>query len=94
MSSKTPNAHISEAILTPASDMETSSDDLRTELDCHANVVVLGSNSFVFEPTGRTDNAQPFSSDLGMESNFPIVDRSLARDYPHIDEVFVLVLRN
>ena len=56
VSSLVPNAHISEVILTLASDMEAFIDDPRTETDSHANIVVLGFNSFVFESTGRTCN--------------------------------------
>ena len=52
-SSVVPNAHIAEAILSPISYMEEYSDDLRTELHVHANMVVLGPNSFVFGSTGR-----------------------------------------
>ena len=71
MSSLVPNAHISEVILTTASDMEASIDDPRTELDSHANMVVLGLNSFVFESTGRTCNVQPFRTDLGVAKDVP-----------------------
>ena len=49
MSILVPNTHVSEVTLTPMLDMEASSDDPRKEFDYHANVVVLGSNSFVFE---------------------------------------------
>ena len=56
VSSLVPNAYISEVILTAASDMESSFDVPRTELDSHANMVVLGLNSFVFESTDRTCN--------------------------------------
>ena len=41
------NALISEAILSPTLGIEESS-DLITELDSHANMVDLGSKSFVF----------------------------------------------
>ena len=80
VSSLVPNAHISEVILTPALDMEVSIDDTRTELDSHANIVILGLNSFVFESTGRTCNVQPFSSDLGIATDVPIIDGALAYD--------------
>ena len=66
MSSAVPNAQISEVILAPTSDIETSSNHPLTELDSHANMVVLGHNFFVFESTGRNVNDQPFSSDLVM----------------------------
>ena len=61
--------------------MEESSDDPRTELDSHPNAVVLGSNYFVFESTGRTCNDQPFISDLVMTKDILIFDRALACDY-------------
>ena len=54
--------------------MEESSDVPQMELCSHANMAVVGSNSFVFESTGRIFNAQPFTSDLGKEKNFTIVD--------------------
>ena len=49
VSNLVPNAHISEVILTPTLDMKACSDDLCVELDSHANLVVLGSNYFVFD---------------------------------------------
>ena len=82
VSSVVPNAHISQVILTPASNMEASIDDPRTELESHANMVVLGLNSFVFESTRRTFNVQPFSSELGVAKDVPIVDGALAYDCP------------
>ena len=73
MSDLMPNAHIYEVILTQASDGEASSDDPRTELCPHTNIVILGSNSVVFELTGRNYNVQPFSSDLGGAKNVPVL---------------------
>lgn len=94
MSSLVPNAHISEVILTPASDMEASIDDPLTELDSHANIVVLGLNSFMFESTGRTCNVQPFSTDLGVAMDVPIVVGAFAYDCPYSGIFYVLVVRN
>ena len=71
------NAYLSEIILIPASDMEVSSDDPRIALDSHASMVVLRSNSFVFETTGRTCNVQPFISELGMAKKSHVVDGAL-----------------
>lgn len=89
-----PNARISEVLSTPTSDMEVYIADPRSELDSHANMVVLDSNSFVFESTGRTCNVQPFSSDLGTATNVPIVDGALAYDCPYTGEVYILLIRN
>ena len=94
VSSLVPNTYISEVILTTASDMEASCDDPRTELDSHANMVVLGLNSFVFESTGRTCNVQPFSTDLGIVKDVPIVDGALAYDCPYSGIVYILLVRN
>ena len=94
VSSLVPNAHISEVILTIASDMEASFDNPRTELDSHANMVVLGLNSFVFESTGKTCNVQPFSTELGIARDVPIVDGALAYDCSYSGIVYVLVVRN
>ena len=74
--------------------MEASSYDPRTRLDSHANMVVLGLYSFVFESTGRTYNVQPFSTDLGIAKDIPIVDGALAYDFSHSGITYVLVVRN
>ena len=74
--------------------MEESSDDPRTELDSYANMVFMGSNSFLFESTGKTCNAQLLTSDLLIVNNVPIVDGELARDCSCTGEFYVLVIRN
>ena len=57
---------------------DTASVDTRTELDSHANMMVLGSNVFIFESTDRSCNVHPFDSKLGMSHDVPIVDGALA----------------
>ena len=89
-----PNAHISEVILILASDIEASSDDLRTELDSYASIVVLGLNSFVFETTGRFWNVQFFRSDKGITKDVPIVDGASSYDCPCTGVVYVLIVIN
>jgi len=49
-----------------------------TELDSHANMVVLGRNSFIFESTGKTCNVKPFSEEIGVAEDVPIVDGAIA----------------
>ena len=48
-----PNSHTSITINTSASEMEKFNYDPLTELDSHANIVFLGSNSFIFKSTIR-----------------------------------------
>jgi hypothetical protein len=53
----TPNSHVIDSVLaaletatiSDAIGLDTSTADPRTELDSHANMVVLGSHAFVFE---------------------------------------------
>ena len=52
------------------------------------------SSFFVFEPTRRICDVQPFSSDIGIVKDFPIVDEDLACDCTYTCEVWTLVLRN
>ena len=65
-----------------------------TELDSHANMVVLGRNSYVFESTGRTCNVKPFDSSLGTASNIPIVDGAVAYECPYSSKTYILIVRN
>ena len=80
-------AYISGALV----DDETFS---RTELDSHANMVVLGRHSFIFETTGRTCTVYPFTDDLGKATDIPIVDGAIAYDCPHSGITYLLLLRN
>ena len=66
----------------------------KTELDSHANMVVLGKHCFIFESTGKTCNVEPFSSDLGIASNIPVVDAAIAYDCPSTYETYILIIRN
>ena len=65
-----------------------------TELDSHANMVVLGCNSYVFESTGRTCNVKPFDSSLGTAPNVPIVDGAIAYECPYSSKTYILIVRN
>ena len=70
-------------------------EDPRTELDSHANMVVLGSNAYVFESSGRTcGNVKPFDSKLGTSTNIPIVDGALSYECPYTGKTYVLIARN
>ena len=66
----------------------------RSELDSHANMVVLGKDCFIFESTGKTCNVEPFTADLGVATNIPIVDVALAYDCPFTHETYILIIRN
>ena len=66
----------------------------KCELDSHANMIVLGKDCFIFETTGKTCNVEPFSAELGIAQNIPIVDAALAYDCPFTHETYILIIRN
>ena len=67
----------------------------RTELDSHANMVVLGVNCFVFDTVhGRTCDVEPFNRTLGTAKQVPIVDAALAYDCPYSQQTYLLIVRN
>ena len=68
--------------------------DPRTELDSHADMIVLGAHAFIFDSTNRTCNFQPFDPSLGTASKIPIVDGAVVYEYPYTGEIYVLILRN
>ena len=69
--------------------------DPRTELDSHANMVVLGKNCFIFDNVhGRTCNVEPFDKNLGTARQIPVVDAALAYDCPYSHETYLLIIRN
>ena len=57
-------------------------------------MVVLGRDAFIFESTGRTCNVEPFSPDLGIAKNIPIVDAAIAYDCEITNETYILIITN
>ena len=100
MSTSEPNEHVISAIIATLEACNVSSTYSantalpRTELDSHANMVVLGKNAFIFESTGRTCNVKPFTDQLGIVENVPIVDAAIAYECPYSHQVYILILRN
>ena len=67
----------------------------RTELDSHANMVVLGRHCFIFDNIHEnTCEVQPFDPTLGSAKNVPIVDALVAYDCPYTFTTYMLVFRN
>ena len=53
-----------------------------TELDSHANMVVIGAQGTIIQQTGRYADVNAFSSDVGTMSRVTIVDVAVAYDCP------------
>ena len=66
----------------------------RAELDSHANMIVMGNCSFVFESTGKACDVKPFMTGLGTAKNVRIVDAAIAYDCPYERKTFILLFRN
>ena len=66
----------------------------KPELDSHANMIVLGKESFVFESTGKTCNVEPFYPALGTAQDVPIVDAAIAYDCLFTHETYILIICN
>ena len=49
-----------------------------TQLDSHANMVVVGRQATVFGSSGRSANVWPFSNNYSRLQSVPIVDASIA----------------
>ena len=49
---------------------------------------------FIFESTDETCIVEPFSSDVDVAKNIPIVDAALAYDCPFTNETYILIIHN
>ncbi len=65
-----------------------------TELDSHANMVVIGSHCLKIGDTGQTANVNTFSKEAGGMSEVPIIDAVCAYDCPKSGQTYLLLLRN
>ncbi len=92
-----PNESVTSIIMSVESDLDPSKapcEDLKTELDLYANMVVLGRNCFAFEWSGKSCNVQPFDKNLGVAKDVPIIDAAIAYDCPYRFETYILLIRN
>ena len=65
-----------------------------TQLDSHANMVVVGSQASVFGTSGKNADVKPFSNDCSKLEAVPIVDAALAYDCPYSMKTYILTVRN
>ena len=54
----------------------------RTELDSHANMVVVGKNCTIFDNTQQKCTVNSFSKETGTLEDVPIIDAVVAYDCP------------
>ena len=65
-----------------------------TELDSHANMVVIGAQGTIIKNMGKYADVNVFSPDVGTMSRVPIVDAVLGYDCPISGKTTLLVARN
>ena len=79
-------------------DLSSDNDDCsqpRSELDSHANMILLGKHAYIFDQTPkRTCDVVPFDPSLGTSMEIPIVDGAVSYDCPHSHKTFLLIFRN
>ena len=75
-------AQIYATIATITAHDARDNEDSRTEIDSHANMVVLGAHAFIFESTNCTCNVQPVDPSLGTASKIPIADVAVVYECP------------
>ena len=67
----------------------------RTELDSHANMVLLGRHAYVFDGNpGNTCEVVPYDPDLETRKSVPIIDGAVAYSCPATHKTYVLIFRN
>ena len=76
--------------------MEDDVDDAqsRTELDSHANMAVVGSESYIIGYTGNTVNVSPFTPDYEALSNIPVVDAAVMYECPYTGMQILIIIRD
>ena len=75
-------------------DINTRSDFSRTELDSHANMIVVGQNATVIDDTGRTASVSPFNPSYKAMKEVHIIDAAIVYDCPHRGLSYILLCHN
>ena len=65
-----------------------------TELDSHANMVVVGRQASIISQSGIHAEVKPFSNDCGTLERIPIVDAAIGYDCPITSKTYILIVRN
>ena len=87
------NQHISSII---ASSLNESEDVEQggSQLDLHANMIVMGKHSYIISKSGLTANVNAFSQEVGCMLEVPIVDTLMVYECPYTAKLYFLVARN
>ena len=65
-----------------------------TELDSHANMVVVGRQATIISESGIHAEVKAFAEDCGTLNKIPIVDAAFAYDCPMTFKTYIIIVRN
>ena len=65
----------------------------RTDLDSHANIVIVGKHAAIKNGAGRRAEVIPFTPDYESLSKVPIVDAAIIYDLPYSGETYLRVFQ-
>ena len=95
-----PNAHVvafidrAKAEVAQVTTNEHDASNARTELDSHANMVVVGHHAYILNTSGWTVQVSPFTPEYEALKEVPIVDAAVAYDCPYTNKTYILVFHN
>ena len=78
-----PNDHISDLVAALSNSSDAPLDDPKSELDSHANMIVLGKYLFFFEWSSKSCTVNSFNDCLGSVRDVPIINADTAYDCPY-----------
>ena len=66
-----------------------------TELDSHTNMIVMGTQSFIFDQVqNRTCEVTPYDPPVGIAKQVPIVDAAITYNCKYTSKTYILIFRN
>ena len=87
-------AIVSTVHATTAGDNSAQALESTSELDSHANMVVVGKQATVISDSGTYAEVKAFADDCKTLSRVPIVDAAIAYDCPASHETYILIVKN
>jgi hypothetical protein len=70
------------------------SESIQTDLDSHANMIVVGKHSFIISHSGKFIDVNAFADAVGGLLQVPIVDAAICYDCPNTHKSWLLIVRN
>ena len=75
-----------------AADIKEYIFEYKTELDSHANIIVLDRQALIINHTGQSAEVKTFSIDVKGMSKFPIVDTVVPYDCTNTKNTYLLLM--